>query len=226
MSEAHGLPHSFSDIVARGEAPLDGAASRNTPTACARRPPRQGRQASAISTISSRPGRASSASASLTAYCSARSAGRPGVGPGEAEQDVDVRRPRADALERGELGVNDLLGRVRQSVEVERAVVERVRQAAQRGDLDPRQAGAAQVLFGMARKAAGVNGRTRASSRSQIARRSPPRAAEPTITRASPLKPAGAAAQAAAAPEPHGRAPDAGRSRPAPPPLRSDRPLS
>ena len=47
-------------------------------------------------------GRASSARASLTAYCRARSPGDQASAPGEAEQDVDIGGPRADALERGQ----------------------------------------------------------------------------------------------------------------------------
>ena len=62
--------------------------------------PRSGRQRSAISSSRRASGRFFSPRASLAASCKAMSPAGKGVGMSEAEQQENIRRPRADSLDR------------------------------------------------------------------------------------------------------------------------------
>jgi hypothetical protein len=56
-----------------------------------------------------------------------------------------VRRPRTDAAQRGQLGMDGRLARVIESIEVKRTILDGGRKSFQRGDLRSRKPGTAQV---------------------------------------------------------------------------------
>ena len=118
-------------------------------------------------------------------------AGRPGIGAGQTEHDVDIGGPGTDAFEGGKLGMNDVLGRMGQSVEVERAGLDRRGDPALSVAIFARDSPARpRSLSESLSNDAGVNGCAIASSRPQIAPALATESCWPTIMRESPLKPA------------------------------------
>jgi hypothetical protein len=94
---------------------------------------------------------------------------RPRIGSRETEQDIDVGCPWADAFQRGEPSVDDILGLFRQGVEIERACVDGLSEPAQCEILIFDKSAARKSCSGVVRNLLGVNGSTAASRRSQIA---------------------------------------------------------
>ena len=120
--------------------------------------PRHGRHASASGPISFEVGRVSSSSSSRAASCRARSPAGQVSRVAEAEQQIDVGGPGADAVHRGQrrMGFVGRLGSERGKVEL--AAIDRFRDRLERADFRCRQAGA------------GEPGRTRAQHRRMIER--------------------------------------------------------
>src|SRR6185312_5921715 len=73
-------------------------------------------------------------------------AGRPGVAMAEAEQQIDVGGPRADAVQRSERVVRGVGVLIRQHVEVQSLRGEFARDVLQRLDLGRRQAEPAEAV--------------------------------------------------------------------------------
>ena len=103
-------------------------------------------------------------------------AGRPGVGMAEAEQEVDVGRPRADAMDGAQRRVGRIRRQVGQRFAIELAARDRLRDLLERANFrrreaersEPRGAGANEPLGGegiVGRQPAGPRSRRRSRSR-------------------------------------------------------------
>ena len=120
---------------------------------------------------------------------------RPAIGAAEAEHDVDVGGPRADADDAGQGGVHLLLAGVRKAIEIQ-AVAAGRRERAQRADLAAGKAGAAKLARpSRASRIRRLNGWQAAAVRAQIALGARDRELLADDDAGQPFEPGGTAAQ-------------------------------